>query len=234
MTPERPNIYADEAAMRAAVDGGSHRDIIGGLWDEVGALQFDWLVSRGLKPHHKLLDIGCGSGRLAIKAVPYLEPGNYYGQDISPALLDAARKELNAIGCGDRIGPDTFLASEMFEAPGEALFDYAIAQSVFTHLPIDLWGRCLDAIPKRLAPGAKLYATFFVAPYNTPALQHDPGGVITYKDKDPFHFHPEQITEQAIYRRWKAAHIGDWRHPRDQQMFEFQPPAELPVKFGSG
>lgn len=224
---ERRNVYDDEEAVRGAVEAGQHREIIGGLWDEVGALQLDFLISRGLEPNHYLLDLGCGSGRLAVKAVPYLNPDRYHGIDISPSLIRAAAQELDAMGMGygQKINRRTFHVAADFRPSIEMpKFDFVIAQSLFTHLPIGEWGAALDAIEKHLLPGAKFYATFFTAPYNTPALQHDPGGVITYADKDPFHFPPQSIIEQATYRGWKAEFIGEWNHPRDQQMFEFSPP----------
>ena len=40
-----------------------HREAVGGLWEEMRRLQFDFLANQGLKPDHKLLDIGCGSMR---------------------------------------------------------------------------------------------------------------------------------------------------------------------------
>lgn len=81
------NWYDDEAQVARRVASGEQREIIGGLWDEVGRLQLDFLRRQGLEPHHTLLDIGCGSGRFAVKAVPYLEPNHYFGIDLSPSLL---------------------------------------------------------------------------------------------------------------------------------------------------
>src|SRR6476620_10345865 len=63
-----------------------HRDYVGGLWDEIGQLQFDFLVSNGLKPQHYLLDIACGSLRAGIHFIPYLETGHYLGIDKEPEL----------------------------------------------------------------------------------------------------------------------------------------------------
>ena len=43
-----------------------HRAFVGGdgdLWDRIGRLQFDFLVSQGLRPEHVLLDFACGSLR---------------------------------------------------------------------------------------------------------------------------------------------------------------------------
>lgn len=39
------------------------REKVGGLWEQLGSLQFEYLVRNGLEPHHFLLDIGCGSLR---------------------------------------------------------------------------------------------------------------------------------------------------------------------------
>lgn len=42
---------------------GPHRGAVGGMWDQIGKLQFEFMVKHGLKPEHKFLDIGCGSLR---------------------------------------------------------------------------------------------------------------------------------------------------------------------------
>lgn len=214
--------YDDESSIRARVETGQHRDVIGGLWDEMGALQLDFLVSRGLQPEHFLLDVGCGAGRLAVKAVPYLAHHRYYGLDISASLLQAARGEIEAGGFGERIGGTTFHATPDFRPHGEMpALDYVIAQSVFTHLPLESLGVALDALRGHTKRGTRFYATFFIAPAGTPSLQHKRGGVTTYADRNPIHFTVEEILGMARQRGWKANWIGEWKHPRDQQMAEF-------------
>ncbi|HEY7982454.1 MAG TPA: hypothetical protein VID19_13355, partial [Candidatus Eremiobacteraceae bacterium] len=37
-----------------------HRAYVGGIWEEIGKLQFDFLVAHGLRPEHHLVDVGCG------------------------------------------------------------------------------------------------------------------------------------------------------------------------------
>ncbi len=54
-----------------------HRFYVGGHWEEIGKLQFDFLRSKGLKPESYLLDIACGSLRLGVKAIPFLEREHY-------------------------------------------------------------------------------------------------------------------------------------------------------------
>lgn len=36
-----------------------HREYVGGGWEFMGDLQFNFLISHGLKPHHHLWDIAC-------------------------------------------------------------------------------------------------------------------------------------------------------------------------------
>lgn len=67
-------------------------DAVGGLWQQMGQLQFDFLVRQGLKPEHRLLDIGCGTLRGGRHFIRYLNPGNYTGMDISPKALDFANQ----------------------------------------------------------------------------------------------------------------------------------------------
>ena len=40
-----------------------HRAFVGGLWEEVGQLQFEFLRAQGLLPEHKLVDVGCRAMR---------------------------------------------------------------------------------------------------------------------------------------------------------------------------
>src|SRR5882757_11035445 len=88
--------------VRYRLRPGSYRASVGALWDQLGALQFDYLVAHGLKPEHRLLDVGCGSLRGGVRFVDYLRPGNYYGLDISENLLAAGRRELAKAGLTDR------------------------------------------------------------------------------------------------------------------------------------
>ena len=48
-----------------------HREFVGGHWDQIGELQFGFLIRQGLKPGHVFLDIACGSlrGRQALHFV---------------------------------------------------------------------------------------------------------------------------------------------------------------------
>ena len=55
----------------------------GGPYLEIGQEFFQYFMEAGLKPHHKVLDIGSGLGRMARPLVGYLDPDSeYHGVDI--------------------------------------------------------------------------------------------------------------------------------------------------------
>src|ERR1044072_858241 len=52
-------------------------------------------ASCGLEPHHHVLDIGCGVGRVAIPLAAYLSSeSRYEGLDIVPARVDWCRQNI--------------------------------------------------------------------------------------------------------------------------------------------
>jgi SAM-dependent methyltransferase len=221
-----PNMYDDLERIAADVAAGRHRDVIGGMWDEVGALQLDFLRGQGLKPDHRLLDVGCGSLRGGVHFVRYLDAGRYYGLDISEALIEAGyNQEIGALGLRQKLPRTNLLTTANFDATSwGASFDMALAQSVFTHLPLNQIALCLEQIARVMKPGGVFYATFFRAPETSPwsdAITHDPGGVTTTATSDPYHYRPSQLA-WAAGELWEAECIGKWSHPRGQQMMAYR------------
>ena len=117
-----------------------HRGTVRGtdaFWDYLGKLQLDYLVEQGLQPEHYLLDVGCGPLRAGVHFIGYLEPGHYAGIDKRGDTLERARKiELPRYGLQDKNPKLLVNGAFEFTKLGET-FDYAIAQSVFTHLPLN-------------------------------------------------------------------------------------------------
>src|SRR5689334_7701637 len=64
-------------------------------YDLIGGLQFTLLFQAGLREHHRLLDIGCGSLRGGRLFIPYLLPGRYTGVEPNEWLVrDGIASEL--------------------------------------------------------------------------------------------------------------------------------------------
>lgn len=219
---ELPNLYGRQLSA-AEVAAGVHREFVGGLWDAVGGLQFDFLVKCGLRAESKLLDIGCGCLRGGVHFIRYLEPAHYFGIDVNDSLLTAGYEvELVASRLQDRLPRGNLLANDAFEGWrfGEA-FDFALAQSVFTHLP-DAWlRRCLTELARCMRPGGKLYLTYFECPADWPRhlpRTYEPHGGTTFPDRDPFHYRVEDLRACAQGLSWSFEPIGAWGHPRSQHM----------------
>jgi hypothetical protein len=48
--------------------------IVGGQYHAIGILESSALITHGLRPEHNVIDVGCGSGRLAVALRFYLTP----------------------------------------------------------------------------------------------------------------------------------------------------------------
>jgi hypothetical protein len=108
--------YENKAGVANVVTEGRHRDLVGGNWDALGTLQFEFLLAQGLLPNSYLLDIGAGCLRGGVRYAEYLAPGHYFGVDAHQSLLDAGYDiELAAAGLRHKVPRSNLLASESFE-----------------------------------------------------------------------------------------------------------------------
>src|SRR5208283_1169695 len=71
-----------------------------------------------------LVDVGSGSGCIAIALAKELPDATVYATDISPAALDVARRNAARLGFADRI---RFLESDLFEAFTPVRFDLIVS-----------------------------------------------------------------------------------------------------------
>jgi SAM-dependent methyltransferase len=111
-----PNVYARELSS-GEIAQEAHREFVGGLWDEIGALQLNFMIRQGLRPDMRLLDLGCGCLRGGVRFLQYLERGNYYGIDSNASLLRAAWEiELPRAGLEGCIARKNLLLNCDFEA----------------------------------------------------------------------------------------------------------------------
>ena len=202
-----------------------HRDHIGGLWDIVGKLQFDFLLSKGLKPHHFILDVGCGCLRGGVHFINYLDKGHYYGVDNNREIIEiGAKVELRK----NRLfykKPNLFISCDFNFTPLNKKFDFILAQSVFTHLNLNDILLCLINIEKVLKDEGTFFATFFENykgfKYTKPLkLIRDQG--VTFFNKDGFHYDFRIFSALCSLLDLRVDYIGEWNHPRGQKMMSFR------------
>jgi hypothetical protein len=190
-----------------------HRDYVGGLWDEIGTLQFEFLVERGLRPGHIFLDIACGSLRGGVHFIRYLDIGNYLGIDKEKQLIDLGLKEELGQDDFESKQPE-FVVSDSFEFTRFSKKpDYSLAQSLFTHLTDTDIEACLANLRGVVDTGHQCFATFFEG-----STIENANSSHSHKN---FHYAPDQLSALAARHSWTSVYIGDWHHPRGQVMMQF-------------
>lgn len=196
-----------------------HREFVGGLWHEIGKLQFEFLKSQGIQPTHKLLDIGCGCLRGGIHFVDYLIDGHYTGIDCNSSVLRGGIIELRKAGLGER--RFTLKVCDQFQFNIlNTWFDYALAQSLFTHLYANQIEQCIYNLSQVLKPGGVFCCSLFIVDNDKKfkEILHEPCGIKSFSHKDPFHYTISDIYRWANEFSFQVDWIGDWRHPRNQKM----------------
>jgi SAM-dependent methyltransferase len=212
--------YAGFEITEERRERGVHRGFVGGLWDEMGELQLSFLKDRGLRPDQRFLDVGCGSLRAGRLLVDYLEPGHYYGSDINPDLLETGyRHELDDLQRA-RLPVSNLRTTDRFDNDFGVAFDMAIAQSVFTHIPLNMMRLCLHRVAKVMKPGGRFYVTFFEAAAGFP-LDGVAEGRLLYTERNPYWYYRNDLRWVARRSPWEFRYIGDWKHPNHQRMVEY-------------
>jgi len=199
---------------------------VGGAWDEIGRLQFEFLRAEGLKPNQTFLDLGCGVLRGGIHFVRYLEPGNYYGIDASPRMIAGGERELETAGLAAR-GAHLRVTAK-FDIDFGIRFERGIAMSVFTHLPLNSVFRALANVANHFVEDCAFYATYFPGPRGAERfvpIRHSPGPghnpITTVADRNPYHYAIEDFEYVCTQLPLRVENIRDWGHPRGQHMLRF-------------
>jgi len=220
------NTYYDSKLIAERIHAGQHREMVGGMWDEIGKLQFDYIVANGLTSEMNFLDVGCGCFRGGVHFIDHLNSGNYYGIDLSQDLMNAGyNTELKQLNLQAKLPRRNLHCTDDFEATEfEVSFDIALALSVFTHLPLNHLRLCLSRLTKIMRPRG----CFFVTVFNvndgddwSRSILHSPGDITTYPDRDPFHYHLNDLAYCCEGLPWKLEKLEDWNHPRDQWIATF-------------
>lgn len=208
-----------------------YRAFVGPLeqYDVIGAAQFALLYALGLRQHHRLLDVGCGSLRAGRMLIAYLEPGNYSGVEPNTWLIDEAVKKQVGRDLLDIKRP-TFRATDRFEFSGLGTFDFVLVQGVATNAGPTLVPVMLTAVRDVLGPRG-ICAITFVHPGTT-----DPDVVAVDPDDRkaaPWLYPNCYSYERSAVERWlTSASLVDgpvpWYHPRQTWWLLARAPEALP------
>jgi SAM-dependent methyltransferase len=145
---------AHVARLRALLDrDAAFSQAVGGNFLASGKLQYSLLVHLGLDPKHLVIDVGCGSGRLAAQ-LAHIAGLRYLGTDVVPDLLEYARTLTQR--------PDwRFLLTDGVTIPAEnESADFVSFFSVFTHLRHEESCQYLAQARRVLRPGGLIVFSF--------------------------------------------------------------------------
>jgi SAM-dependent methyltransferase len=175
-------------------------------YDLIAAMTFNLLTTLGLRQHHSLLDIGCGSLRIGRLLIPYLNRGKYFGLEPNEWLVhEGIRRELGETLV--QIKRPTFFFSSSPDAIAQPNipFDFALAQSIFSHCGLDLIRGWLSAISRSLAQTGALVATFVIGEEDSAETGWIYPTCVNYR--------PATLEGAAkdVNLRFE---ILDWKHPR--------------------
>lgn len=114
-----------------------------------------------LKMGDQVLDVGCGTGTLAIAAQPRVgAKGNVCGIDASPEMIARARKKAKTNGANVR-----FENAVVEKLPfADSTFDAVLGTLMLHHLGREARRECLSEIRRVLKPGGRLLVVDFSAP----------------------------------------------------------------------
>lgn len=189
-------VMASDAARNPEGAVGSHTH---DSWLEIGQLQFDYAVSHGLKPDLRMLEIGCGNLRAGRLFIEYLDPGHYYGLDISPDILLSAQDTIAHFDLRARLPHLTLVKDLKLAFLPDQTFDFVHAHSVFSHSPIPVIEECFAHVGRVMAPGGFFDFTFD----RTEGEEHQ---VL----REDFYYRTQTLIDLAAKHGLTATFMDDW------------------------
>jgi SAM-dependent methyltransferase len=189
-------VMRSDAARNSEGAVGSHTHE---SWLEIGQLQFEYATSHGLKPDMRMLEIGCGNLRAGRLFVDYLEPGSYYGMDISPDILFSAQETIAAYDLKAKLPHLTLIKDLRFEFLPDEHFDFVHAHSVFSHSPVEVIDECFAHVGRVMTASGFFDFTFD----RTQGAEHQ----VLHED---FYYRTETLIALAAKHGLEASFADDW------------------------
>src|SRR5215469_15136371 len=110
-----------------------------------------------VQPHHRVLDIGCGTGTFAVAIKRCLPALEVVGLDPDPKALARSRRKADRAGVSIRFDPGFANALPY----SDASFDRVFSSLMFHHLPHDAKLATLCEVRRVLKPGGSLHLLDF-------------------------------------------------------------------------
>src|SRR5580692_743152 len=122
-----------------------------------GLAQLEVLRRLGCKPHHRVLEIGCGALVAGFPVMQYLDAGNYVGVDPN-AWLRARSLEIPEVATEAAMKRARFSSRSDFRSGTDDKFDFIFSHSILSHASNDQLTDFFAAAAEQLAEGGVLAA----------------------------------------------------------------------------
>lgn len=159
----------------------------------------------GLRPESDVLDVGCGTGRVAMHLTEYLTTGSYTGIDVVKSSVEWCQdvfrdfpnfRFIHANLYSKFYNPDASLTAEEYRFPfDDESFDVIWSSSLFTHMLMPAVDNYLEEMARVAKPGGKIWNSYLLLDEVSEPLvlgprkdgrrmQHEvEGGRVGYKEK---------------------------------------------------
>jgi SAM-dependent methyltransferase len=174
-------------------------------YDLIAAMTFNLLTTLGLRQYHAVLDIGCGSLRIGRLLIPYLNSGRYTGIEPNRWLVEEGIRRETGRNQVRIKRPQFIISSSPEDLPLGCFYDFAVAQSVFSHAGPDLISVWLRGVSSRLNHNGALVATFITSGEDFRETGWFYPACVGYRT--------ETMAEMARDAGLRFL-LLDWRHPR--------------------
>lgn len=185
----------------------------------------------------RVLDVGCGVGRMAFPLTGYLSRrARYEGFDIYRDAIDWCQQNItpqypnfrfqHADIVSVRYNPTGAFKGSEFRFPYEDdSFDFAFLTSVFTHVLPDDFHQYLSELSRVLRPGGRCFITYFLLNDESKRLiAEKPQGFSLIPNDDVYWVHSWEVPEWAV--AYEEAHV---RAKHD----EVDLPVRDPIRYGA-
>jgi SAM-dependent methyltransferase len=219
----------DEQIYEKELFGDQYRNEMGNHWDLDGEKQLNMLIDNGLKKDMNFLEIGCGYMRAGSHIINFLDPFKYYGIDVNKkSLIIGVNNELYKKGLIDKITENNFLATDNFHINNfDIKFDMALANSVFTFLPIEKLKMFLKDSYNSFNEKSKIIISFWIVEdsFDTSKpfefSEENYFSRTTYYNRPPYYTKISDI-EKSCDGLWKFKQINVFRYQLGQSFFLFE------------
>lgn len=173
-----------------------------------------------LKPHHRVLDFGSGTARMARPLTRYLKDGSYEGVDIVASSIKWCQESYRRYHnfhfhfvdiCNTEYNPKGKYKPSEYRFPFEtSSFDFVFLTSVFTHMVREDMENYLSEVARVLKGNGRCLITYFLLNSDSWKLIHGgtsnysfryelPGCRVEYKDKPEAVVGYDEATIRGLY-----------------------------------